>query len=79
VTVQRVGTMLTPFFTDGPVRDYGQAKRCDRAAYGAFFHAMLEGGIYLAPSAFEAGFTSAVHGDAELAVFEAALVSTWAR
>jgi len=80
VTVQRVGTMLTPFFTaDGPVRDYAAAKRCDRAAYGAFFHAMLEGGIYLAPSAFEAAFTSAVHGDAELAAFEAALGSAWAR
>jgi glutamate-1-semialdehyde 2,1-aminomutase len=79
VTVQRVGTMLTPFFTDGPIRDYAQANRCDRSAYGAFFHAMLEGGVYLAPSAFEAGFTSAVHGDAELAVFEAALVSAWVR
>ena len=79
VTVQRVGTMLTPFFTDAPVRDYAAAKRCDRAAYGAFFHAMLEGGVYLAPSAFEAAFTSAVHGDAELAAFEAALSSAWAR
>ena len=79
VTVQRVGTMLTPFFTDAPVRDYAAAKRCDRAAYGAFFHAMLEGGVYLAPSAFEAAFTSAVHGDAELAAFEAALASAWAR
>ena len=79
VTVQRVGTMLTPFFTDAPVRDYAAAKRCDRAAYGAFFHAMLEGGVYLAPSAFEAAFTSAVHGDTELAAFEAALGSAWAR
>jgi len=79
VTVQRVGTMLTPFFTDAPVLDYAAARRCDRAAYGAFFHAMLEGGVYLAPSAFEAAFTSAVHGDAELAAFEAALGSAWAR
>jgi glutamate-1-semialdehyde 2,1-aminomutase len=79
VTVQRVGTMLTPFFTDTPVRDYAEAKRCDRAAYTAFFHAMLEGGVYLAPSAFEAAFTSAVHGDAELAALEAALGSAWAR
>ena len=79
VTVQRVGTMLTPFFTAGPVRDYAAAKRCDRDAYAAFFHAMLEGGVYLAPSAFEAAFTSAVHGDAELAAFEAALSSAWAR
>jgi glutamate-1-semialdehyde 2,1-aminomutase len=79
VTVQRVGTMLTPFFTGAPVRDYAEAKRCDRAAYNAFFHAMLEGGVYLAPSAFEAAFTSAVHGDTELDAFEAALGSAWAR
>ena len=51
----------------------------DQAAYNAFFHAMLESGVYLAPSAFEAAFTSAVHGDAELAAFEAALSSAWAR
>jgi glutamate-1-semialdehyde 2,1-aminomutase len=79
VTVQRVGTMLTPFFTDRPVRDYAAAKRCDRTAYGGFFHAMLEGGVYLAPSGFEAAFTSAVHGDVELAAFETALASAWAR
>ena len=79
VTVQRVGTMLTPFFTDGPVRDYAQAKRCDRDAYRTFFHAMLDGGIYLAPSAFEAAFTSVVHGEAELAALEAALGSAWVR
>ncbi|HUR94960.1 MAG TPA: glutamate-1-semialdehyde 2,1-aminomutase [Gemmatimonadales bacterium] len=79
VTVQRVGTMLTPFFTGGPVRDYGEAKLADRAGYRTFFHAMLEGGVYLAPSAFEAAFTSAVHGDAELAALENALGSAWAR
>jgi len=79
VTVQRVGTMLTPFFTETPVRDYAEAKRCDRAAYNAFFHAMLEGGIYLAPSAFEAAFSSTAHGDAEFAALEAALSSAWAR
>jgi glutamate-1-semialdehyde 2,1-aminomutase len=61
------------------VRDYAGAKRCDRAAYNAFFHAMLEGGIYLAPSAFEAAFTSTAHGDAEFAALEAALSSAWAR
>jgi len=79
VTVQRVGTMLTPFFSATPVRDYAEAKRCDRAAYAAFFHAMLEGGVYLAPSAFEAAFTSAAHGDTELAALEAALGPAWAR
>ncbi|HEX3274079.1 MAG TPA: glutamate-1-semialdehyde 2,1-aminomutase [Gemmatimonadales bacterium] len=77
--VQRVGTMLTPFFTTEPVVDYATAKRCDRAAYTAFFHAMLDAGVYLAPSAFEAAFTSTVHGEAELAVLEHALGSAWAR
>jgi glutamate-1-semialdehyde 2,1-aminomutase len=79
VTVQRVGTMLTPFFTAEPVRDFAAARRTDRAAYNGFFHAMLDGGVYLPPSAFEAGFTSAVHGEAELAAVEAALTSTWRR
>jgi glutamate-1-semialdehyde 2,1-aminomutase len=79
VTVQRVGTMLTPFFTAAPVRDFAAARRTDRAAYNAFFHAMLDGGVYLPPSAFEALFTSAIHGEAELAAVEAALNSTWRR
>ncbi len=79
ITVQRVGTMLTPFFTAAPVRDFTAARRTDRAGYNAFFHAMLDGGVYLPPSAFEAGFTSAIHGEAELAAVEAALTSTWRR
>jgi glutamate-1-semialdehyde 2,1-aminomutase len=79
VTVQRVGTMLTPFFSSAPVRDFAAARATDRAGYNAFFHAMLEGGVYLPPSAFESAFTSAVHGDAELAAIEAALASTWRR
>jgi glutamate-1-semialdehyde 2,1-aminomutase len=73
VTVQRVGTMLTPFFTDRPVHDFAGAKATDRAAYNRFFHAMLQAGVYLPPSAFEAAFTSAAHGDAELAVLEEGL------
>jgi glutamate-1-semialdehyde 2,1-aminomutase len=79
VTVQRAGTMFTPFFTAAPVHDFAAARRTDRAAYNAFFHAMLDGGVYLPPSAFEAGFTSAIHGEAELAAVEAALTSTWRR
>ena len=79
VTVQRVGTMLTPFFSAEPVRDFAAARGTDRAGYNAFFHAMLEGGVYLPPSAFEAAFTSAVHGKAEMAAVEAALTSTWRR
>jgi glutamate-1-semialdehyde 2,1-aminomutase len=72
VTVQRVGTMLTPFFTASPVTDFAGARRTDRGAYSRFFHAMLEHGVYLPPSAFEAAFTSAVHGEEEMAVFERA-------
>ncbi len=79
VTVQRVGTMLTPFFSAEPVRDYAAARRSDRAAYATFFHAMLDAGVYLAPSAFEAAFTSTVHGAAELATLEASLASAWPR
>ncbi len=79
VVVQRVGTMLTPFFTDAPVHNFAMVRATDRAGYNAFFHAMLEGGVYLPPSAFEAAFTSAVHGDAELSAIEAALASLWRR
>jgi glutamate-1-semialdehyde 2,1-aminomutase len=79
VSVQRVGTMLTPFFTSTPVHDFAAARRTDRAGYNAFFHAMLDGGVYLPPSAFEAAFTSAVHGDAELERLTSALVSAWRR
>jgi glutamate-1-semialdehyde 2,1-aminomutase len=66
-TVNRVGSMLTAFFTDGPVHDWSSAARADRARYGAFFHAMLERGIYLAPSQFEAAFLSLAHSADDLA------------
>jgi glutamate-1-semialdehyde 2,1-aminomutase len=70
--VQRVGTMLTPFFTAEPVTDFASAKRCDTARYARFFHAMLGAGVYLPPSQFEATFTSSAHGEAELRHFAAA-------
>jgi len=79
LTVQRVGTMFTPFFTGEPVRDFAAAKRTDREAYKRFFHAMLEGGVYLPPSPFEAAFSSSVHGEAELEVLEAGLGAAWPR
>lgn len=66
LTVQRVGTMFTAFFTDAPVRNYDDAKGTDRAAYNRFFHAMLDAGVYFPPSAFEAAFSSAAHRQAEL-------------
>jgi len=59
----RVGSMMGLFFTDGPVTDYASAKRCDTATYGRFFHAMLDRGVYLAPSQFECAFVSTAHSD----------------
>jgi glutamate-1-semialdehyde 2,1-aminomutase len=60
------GSMWGFFFTEGPVLHFEDAKRSDVAMFKRFFHAALERGVYLAPSAFEAGFTSAAHGDSEI-------------
>jgi len=57
----RVGSMFTGFFTDAPVTDYATAKKSDTARFGKFFHAMLDAGVYLAPSQFEAAFVSLAH------------------
>ena len=71
--VQRVGSMLTAFFTAAAVTDYRTAKRADTARYAAFFHAMLERGVYLAPSQFEAAFVSCAHHERDVeATIEAA-------
>ncbi len=66
VTVNRVGSMFTLFFTSQPVTDYESAKRSDTARFGRFFRAMLERGIYLAPSQFEAAFLSAAHTEEDI-------------
>ncbi len=66
LTVNRVGSMLTPFFTrmaGAPVRNFDDAMTCDTAAYAVFFHAMLERGVFLPPSQFEAWFVSTAHED----------------
>ena len=73
VQVQRVGTMFTPFFSDRPVTDWATAQRADTARFAAFYQQMLEAGVYLAPSQFEAGFVSLAHGPAELAATLAAV------
>lgn len=72
VTVNRVGSMLTAFFTDRPVTDYASAKQSDTKRYGRFFHAMLDRGVFLAPSQFEAAFVSLAHSDADLDAVAAA-------
>ena len=61
--VQATGTMFSVFFTDGAVRDFDDASRQDTAAYAAFFHAMLDRGVYLPPSAYETWFLSSAHDD----------------
>ena len=66
ITVNRVGSMFTWFFTRQPVTDYESAKRADTARFKKFFHGMLERGIYLPPSQFEAAFVSTAHGDADI-------------
>jgi len=64
--VQRAGTLFSVFLTSGEVLDYDGATQQDTAAYARFFHAMLDRGVYLPPSAYEAWFLSIVHGDAEV-------------
>ncbi|NRD57391.1 glutamate-1-semialdehyde 2,1-aminomutase [Corallococcus exiguus] len=67
VTVNRVGSMITVFFTSEPVFDYASAKKADTAKFGRFFHAMLQEGVYLPPSQFEAAFISLAIGEPEVA------------
>ena len=64
--VNAFGSLVTPFFTASPVRDYDSALRADATAYGVFFHGMLERGIYPPPSQFEAWFLSAAHTEAHV-------------
>jgi len=66
VTVNRVGSMITPFFCRGPVSDYASAKTSDTALFGRFFHAMLDRGIYLPPAQFEAAFVSLAHTERDI-------------
>jgi glutamate-1-semialdehyde 2,1-aminomutase len=61
IQLNSVGTMFTLFFTSSPVRDWPTASQSDKELYGRFFRLMLENGIYLAPSQFEAGFLSTSH------------------
>jgi glutamate-1-semialdehyde 2,1-aminomutase len=70
--VNAVGSMWTLFFSDGPVFDAASARRADRARFGRFFHAMLERGVYLPPSQFEAAFVSLAHGEVEVDAIVAA-------
>jgi glutamate-1-semialdehyde 2,1-aminomutase len=66
VQVNRVGSMLTVFFSEKPVFDAASARGCNTKRFGAFFHALLEGGVYFPPSQFEAAFLSTAHSDEDI-------------
>ncbi len=66
VRVPHIGTMFSVFFTNSDVRDWEEVQACDPGVFRRYFHAMLEGGVYLAPSPFEAGFLSAAHTEEEI-------------
>jgi glutamate-1-semialdehyde 2,1-aminomutase len=65
-SAQSVGGMFGLYFRASVPNTYAEVMECDKDAFNRFFHAMLDAGIYLAPSAFEAGFVSAAHGEAEI-------------
>lgn len=75
--VNRVGTMLTAFFTDRPVTDWESAGRSDTARFAGFFRRLLVDGVYWPPSQFEAAFLSSVHEDREMAITEKALAAAF--
>ena len=66
VCVQRVGGMATLFFRNGPVRSFADAEASDTERYAAWFRHLLERGVYVAPSQFEAMFVSTAHGESEI-------------
>ncbi len=78
VTVNRVGAMLTMFFCEGPVRSYTDVRRADAARYAAYWRHMLQRGIYLAPSQFEATMVSLAHTDGDLDTFQTAAAESLA-
>jgi len=71
-SAQSVGGMFGLYFRTAPPSSYAEVMQCDKDAFNRFFHAMLERGIYLAPSAYEAGFVSATHSEADVAATVAA-------
>jgi glutamate-1-semialdehyde 2,1-aminomutase len=71
-SAQAIGSMFGLYFRAALPTTYAEVMQCDREAFGRFFHGMLERGIYLAPSAFEAGFVSAAHSEADIAATVAA-------
>jgi glutamate-1-semialdehyde 2,1-aminomutase len=66
LTINRVGSMMTLFFNPGPVTSWAEVSKSDKGAFATFFHRMLDEGVYLPPSAFEAMFVSAAHTDEDI-------------
>nr|WP_295210017.1 glutamate-1-semialdehyde 2,1-aminomutase [Ruminococcus sp.] len=66
LNVNRLGSLMTVFFTDKKVKSYDEARACDTARYGEFYRHMLSNGIYIAPSQFEAMFVSYAHNDEDI-------------
>ena len=64
--VQRVGSMITLFFGEGPIHSWADADKCDRAKFGAFFRGLLERDVYWPPAQFEAAFISGAHTEADI-------------
>jgi glutamate-1-semialdehyde 2,1-aminomutase len=79
LTVNRVGSMLTAFFTDGAVRDYASAREADAAAFATWFQRLLAKGVSLPPSQFEAAFVSTAHDEEALAFLESSLSDSFTR
>lgn len=77
IQASQIGTMFGFYFNENPVTNYGQAKTSDTKRYAAFFHALLEQGVYMAPSAFEAGFASLAHEGAPLDITLEAIRQTF--
>jgi glutamate-1-semialdehyde 2,1-aminomutase len=71
-SAQSVGGMFGLYFAARPPHGYAEVMQCDREAFNRFFHAMLQEGVYLAPSAFEAGFVSSAHSEADIGTTVAA-------
>jgi len=78
-SAQSVGGMFGVYFSATPPTSFAEVMQCDKDAFNGFFHAMLEAGHYLAPSAFEAGFVSAAHTEADIAATIAAAEAIFAR
>ena len=78
IQANQVGTMVGFFFAEEPVTDWSSASKADTERFAAYFRAMLEQGVYLAPSQFEAGFLSTVHGVGEIEATIAAAAEAFA-